>query len=170
MAEYIKKNPTIELTSKQTSFALSLVANKGNVAAAVREIGINKNTGTKWSRMEAVQDFIEALGDSASDKVASSQEVLEFLTSTMRGEIKHQLVSAKTGEIVEVLDLHARNKSADLISKIYGMQRDVIDLNQQTVFEIGFDFEEDGVDEEGDIILANDKQKVEYLNSIKSYN
>jgi phage terminase small subunit len=150
-------NVSTGLTDKEQAFAMAYVATSGNITQASTQVGISRVTGTAYLKKQRVIDFISTLGESAGEKVADAQEVLRYFTSVMRGEIKHQVVNAKTGFIAEVDDLHARNKAGEVLSKCYGLQREVVDLNQQTVFHIGFNEDEE---EEGYIEMESDLKKL----------
>ncbi len=67
-----------------------------------------------------------------SEKTADAQEVLEYLTSVMRGEHKEQtLVLCGDGmQEIEDIDVSARDrlKAAELIGKRYGMFKDNVEL------------------------------------------
>ena len=67
-----------------------------------------------------------------SEKTADAQEVLEYLTSVMRGEHKEQtLVLCGNGmQEIEDIDVSAKDrlKAAELIGKRYGMFKDNVEL------------------------------------------
>lgn len=67
-----------------------------------------------------------------SEKTADAQEVLEYLTSVMRGECKEQTLALCGDGMQEIqdIDVSARDrlKAAELIGKRYGMFKDTVDL------------------------------------------
>ena len=68
-----------------------------------------------------------------SEKTANAQEVLEYLTSVMRGESSSSVVSL-CGDGCQMVvekppDEKERLKAAELIGKRYGMFKDNVDVN-----------------------------------------
>lgn len=75
-----------------------------------------------------------------NEKIADAQEVLEYLTSVMRGEQKEQ-VALLTGEGVQDLvqkDVSAKDrlKSAELIGKRYALFTEKVELQGETTVQI----------------------------------
>lgn len=75
-----------------------------------------------------------------NEKIADAQEVLEYLTSVMRGEQKEQ-VALLTGEGVQDLvqkDVSAKDrlKAAELIGKRYGLFTEKVELQGETTIQI----------------------------------
>lgn len=68
-----------------------------------------------------------------NEKTADTQEVLEYLTSVMRGEQKEQTLKLAGDGIQEItnIDVAAREriKAAELIGKRYGMFKENMDLS-----------------------------------------
>jgi phage terminase small subunit len=67
----------------------------------------------------------ERLASKDKERIASQDEVLEFLTSVMRGEVKDQL-----GLETSVKD---RNKAGELLGKRYAIFSDNFNVNGQVV-------------------------------------
>lgn len=95
----------------------------GDAGKSAIEAGYkNKNYGNKLLKDSDVQEYI--LTYTASTKVATAEEVLEFLTAVMRGEEWEIKVTAKkdTGEkllLGEPPTLSQRQKAAELLAKRY---------------------------------------------------
>ena len=75
-----------------------------------------------------------------TEKIADAQEVLEYLTSVMRGEQKEQ-VALLTGEGVQDLvqkDVSAKDrlKAAELIGKRYALFTEKVELQGETTVQI----------------------------------
>jgi len=75
-----------------------------------------------------------------NEKIADAQEVLEYLTSVMRGEQKEQ-VALLTGEGVQDLvqkDVSAKDrlKAAELIGKRYALFTEKVELQGETTVQI----------------------------------
>lgn len=95
----------------------------GDESKSALEAGYkNKSYGKKLLADKDVKDYI--LTFTASTKIATADEVLEFLTSIMRGEEWEIKVTAKkeTGEKLlfgEPPSLSQRQKAAELLAKRY---------------------------------------------------
>lgn len=83
-----------------------------------------KSAETGASRMlsnEKVQAYIKYLMELARSKaVANKQEILEFVTSVMRGEVKDQYA--------DVPGIRDRTEAAKLLGKEYGMFNDKVEV------------------------------------------
>ncbi|MBP1906818.1 phage terminase small subunit [Paenibacillus turicensis] len=76
-----------------------------------------------------IQDYIkERMESKEEERIASQDEVLAFLTSVMRGEVKDQL-----GLETPVKD---RNKAAELLGKRYAMWTDKQEIDTNAVVQI----------------------------------
>lgn len=110
------------LNSKKKVFAEKYLA-CGDASQSALEAGYkNKNYGARLLKDTEVQEYM--LSYTADTKVATAEEVLEFLTSVMRGEEWEIKVTAKkdTGEkllLGEPPTLSQRQKAAELLAKRY---------------------------------------------------
>lgn len=86
-------------------------------------------SASKLLRNPNIQAYKEAkLQEIANKNVASVQEVLEMLTSVMRGELKEETTVAEIG-IVEVAPaMSSRLKAAELLGKRYGIFKDKVEV------------------------------------------
>ena len=92
-----------------------------------------KQIGQRLLTIVDLKTYIDdRLAQLRSEKTADAQEVLEYLTSVMRGEHKEQtLVLCGDGmQEIEDIDVSARDrlKAAELIGKRYGMFKDNVEL------------------------------------------
>lgn len=110
------------LTKKKKKFVELYISN-GNAGKSALEAGYkNKNYGNKLLKDNDIQEYLVSY--TASNKVATAEEVLEFLTSVMRGEEWEIKVTAKkdSGEkqlFGEPPTLSQRQKAAELLAKRY---------------------------------------------------
>jgi phage terminase small subunit len=68
----------------------------------------------------------------ANDRIASAEEVLQYLTSVVRGEVTEQKVmfSKEGSEIAELgASVNDRNKAAELLGKRYALWTDKKELS-----------------------------------------
>ena len=91
-------------------------------------------------KLETKKYIEQQLKQIKTEKIADAQEVLEYLTSVMRGEQKEQ-VALLTGEGVQNLvqkDVSAKDrlKAAELIGKRYALFTEKVELQGETTVQI----------------------------------
>ncbi len=84
----------------------------------------------------------------ASEKIAEEEEVLEFLTAAMRGELKEEVVltvgnkdRTRVTKVEKIFSGRERIKAAETIGKKYGMWTDKVSLEADVGVEIIDDIE-----------------------------
>lgn len=132
------------LTEKQKRFADYFIE-LGNAEEAARRAGYSVNTARghahKLLQNVAVRAYIdEKIGEKDKERIASQDEVLEFLTSVMRGEIVDRvplLVGNGMQELVEsVPNAQVRKGAAELLGKRYMLFTDKVELSGETTFVV----------------------------------
>ena len=83
-----------KLTSKQKKFALEFLVS-GNITDAAKKAGYSERSARQigslnLTKPNVVEYMNEILGKTKSEEVATTEEVLEFLTSVMRGNVAEQ--------------------------------------------------------------------------------
>lgn len=83
-----------KLTSKQKKFALEFLIS-GNITDAAKKAGYSERSARQigslnLTKPNVVEYMSELLSKTKSEEVATTEEVLEFLTSVMRGNIAEQ--------------------------------------------------------------------------------
>ena len=138
-----KKN----LTQRQIRFVQDFMKSNNVTQAAIRSGYSKKTASVQGSRLLTnvkVAEYVDAINERLeSDKIADIQEVMEYLTSVMRGEAKDQFdldasLSDRTraaSELARRLDVKAKNVNVDLAVNIIDDIPDDIEI-------------EDDVDEE----------------------
>lgn len=101
---------------------------KSNNAAAVRANKLLKN--------REIEEYIKnRLDELASKRVAKQQEVMEYLTSVMRGETKSSVLAMCGEGMQEVIekppDEKESLKAAELLGKRYGMWSDKLEVKNE---------------------------------------
>lgn len=124
------------MTDKQKRFCDEYLIDCNATQAAIRA-GYSPKTaysiGEENLKKPELKTYIdERLEQLRSEKIADAQEVLEYLTSVMRGEHTEQVLRLD-GDGVQVVDsvqtpTRDRLKAAELIGKRYGMFKDAVDL------------------------------------------
>ncbi|WP_304179109.1 terminase small subunit [Leptotrichia trevisanii] len=131
----------MKLTEKQKRFA-DYYIETGNITEAAVKAGYSKKTarviGQENLLKPAIKGYIdEKLETMQDERTASAKEVLEFLTKSMRGEIKEEVVVIEgTGDgtsearmIEKQIGLRDRIKSAELLGKRYRLFTDRVEVN-----------------------------------------
>lgn len=132
------------MKEKQKRFCEEYLVDCNATQAAIRA-GYSKKTaraiGQRLLTNVDIKKYIEQqLQKLKNEKIADAQEVLEYLTSVMRGEQKEQ-VALLTGEGVQKLvqkDVSAKDriKAAELIGKRYGLFSEKLELQGETTIQI----------------------------------
>ena len=130
----------MKLTEKQKRFA-DYYIETGNITEAAVKAGYSKKTarviGQENLLKPAIKDYIdEKLEVMQDERTASAKEVLEFLTKSMRGEIKEEVVVVEgTGDgtseartVKKQIGLRDRIKSAELLGKRYRLFTDKVEV------------------------------------------
>ena len=131
----------MKLTEKQKRFA-DYYIETGNITEAATRAGYSKKTarviGQENLLKPAIKGYIdEKLEAMQDERTASAKEVLEFLTKSMRGEIKEEVVVVEgTGDgtsearmVEKQIGLRDRIKSAELLGKRYRLFTDKIEVD-----------------------------------------
>ena len=89
-----------------------------------------------------VQNYIkEKMEELSTDRIAKAEEVLEFLTAILRGEIKEEVPLTKMNELgipeQKLVSAKDRIKSAELLGKRYRLFVDKVELDgsMSVIFE-----------------------------------
>lgn len=124
------------MTDKQKRFCDEYLIDCNATQAAIRA-GYSPKTaysiGEENLKKPELKTYIdERLEQLHTKKTADAQEVMEYLTSVMRGERTEQVLRLD-GDGVQVVDsiqtpTHDKLKAAELIGKRYGMFKDAVDL------------------------------------------
>lgn len=136
------------MTEKQKRFAQEYVIDCNATRAykvaypKVKSDEVARKLGSRMMTNDDVKAYIdELLAKIRSEKVAAAQEVMEYLTSVMRGQSKSEIVVVElTGEgcssakhIEKTPDEKERLKAAELIGKRYGLYTDKIETDVESV-------------------------------------
>lgn len=122
------------MTPRQRKFCDEYLIS-GNATDAAIKAGYSpktaKQTGSENLAKPDLKQYIEAELDKLhSAKIADAQEVLEYLTSVMRGEHTEQVLKLAGDGIQTIADIDVsakeRLKAAELIGKRYGMFTDKV--------------------------------------------
>ena len=122
-----------KLTEKQKRF-VDFYIQTGNASEAARLAGYSKkissSIGSENLRKPEIKNAINArLKEFESSRKADAKEILEYMTSVMRGELEEEVISAVgTGDgkfepkvVTKHVGIKERNKAAEMLAKVHGL-------------------------------------------------
>ena len=129
------------MTLKQQRFADEYIISGNATGAAVKAGYSSKYANTNASKLlqnTAIKSYIdERLAQLASEKIATQEEVLSYLTSVMRGETQEQTLCSigELGQQVIDIDVGAKDriKAAELLGKRHRLWTDKQEITQRTI-------------------------------------
>ena len=140
------------MSLKQQRFADEYIISGNATQAAVKAGYSSKYANTNASKLlqnTTIKSYVdERLAQLASDKVATQEEVLTYLTSVMRGETQEQTLCSigELGQEVIDIDVGAKDriKAAELLGKRFRMWTEKVetDITQTVVIDVG-DWDDD---------------------------
>lgn len=136
-----------KMTLKQQRFADEYIIT-GNLYKSAVEAGYSENYAKAQSHKllenVGIKNYIdERLAKLESEKIATQEEVLQYLTSVMRGEKTEPLLvldGEGTQKVIQVVpNVQSRTRAAELLGKRYGTFTDRVDINAQIESKPKFD-------------------------------
>ena len=134
-------NVALKLNARQKAFCEYYVVS-GNATDAAIKAGYKEKNARKigsenLTKMDIKVYVEELMQKLESERTASAKEVLEFLTKSMRGEIKEEVVVVEgTGDgtsearmVKKQIGLRDRIKSAELLGKRYRLFTDKVEVD-----------------------------------------
>lgn len=129
------------MNERQRRFADEYIINANATDAAIKAGYSSKYANTNASKLlqnTAIKSYIdERLAQLASEKIATQEEVLTYLTSVMRGETQEQtLISiGELGQTITDIDVGAKDriKAAELLGKRHRLWTDKQEITQRTI-------------------------------------
>lgn len=136
----------MKLTEKQKKFA-DYYIETGNATEAYRRAGytgkgnVAEAAASRLLSNVKVREYIDNLiAQKDSERIASQDEILEFLTSVLRGQVKEQFpLGLGMGEqtlVKKELDGKDRIKAAELLGKRYAMWTDKQQVDSNVAVQI----------------------------------
>lgn len=142
-----------KLTLKQQRFADEYVIH-GNIYRAAINAGYSeaysKGNSIKLLENVSVKSYIDArLEELKKESIAEQDEVLQYLTAVMRGEMKDEaLMVVPIGDFESEVQRHdqradtsQRTKAAELLGKRYGLFRDIQEIEHSGAVQFVDDIE-----------------------------
>lgn len=129
----------MKLTPKQKAFA-DYYIELGNATEAAQKAGykgnnLNRIASENLSKLDIKQYIKEKMEEIESDRIAKAEEVLAFLSASLRGEVLEEVVSTESIEgmikpviLKKQLSAKDRIKAAELLGKRYALFTEKVDL------------------------------------------
>lgn len=142
-----------KMTLKQQRFADEYIIT-GNATQAAIKAGYsqkyaNTNANKLLQNTTIKKRIDERLEQLESEKIASQQEVLSYLSSVMRGEMTEQTLRSvgESGQVIAEIDVGAKDriKAAELLGKRYKLWTDKQEVTSNNVTEIVWDIPNEDV-------------------------
>ncbi|WP_035051640.1 terminase small subunit [Carnobacterium pleistocenium] len=137
----------VKLTLKQQRFVDEYLIT-GNATDSAIVAGYSKKyagqNADKLLKNTKIKTYIdERLKELGDEKIAKQEEILQYLTSIMRGEQTEQILRGMGEGYQQLIDIEVgakdRIKAAELLGKRYGMWTDKVDIFGEVVFITGDD-------------------------------
>ena len=127
----------MKLNAIQKSFCEYFVASVNDTESAIKAGYKEKYAGVNADKLlknTNISKYIEKISEEiANNRIAKAEEILEFLTATLRGEVTEEVViggfgKSVTEKIVKNVDLKDRLKAAELLGKRYRLYTDKVEV------------------------------------------
>lgn len=136
-----------KMTLKQQRFADEYIITGNATQSAVKAGYSQKYANTNASKLlqnTTIKNYIDVrLAKLESEKIATQEEVLQYLTSVMRGEKTEPLLvldGEGTQKVIQAVpNVQSRTRAAELLGKRYGTFTDRVDINAQIESKPKFD-------------------------------
>lgn len=127
-----------KLTAKQQRFCDEYLIDLNATQAAIRAGYSKKNANNIASENLAKPNIQKYIRDRMAEKetslIADQNEILEYLTSVLRGESEAGMIVDKNGDMAAIPDLPGvkdRLRAAELLGKRYGLFVEKVDLTKR---------------------------------------
>lgn len=135
-----------KLTAKQSTFIDAYLGEaKMNAAQAARIAGYKHPETQGAENLRKLRPWIdEVMSKRHSDAIATQEEIQQFFTAVVRGEVKEEVVS-NNGKILEVpASTKDRIKAAECMGRAYGMFTERKEISGTMDINIGVgDYDDD---------------------------
>lgn len=137
------------LTDKQKRFCDEYLVDSNATQAAIRAGYCQKTAGQigneNLKKLEIKNYIEERLKEIESEKIATAEEVLQYLTMVVRGESESEVVVIEDGaakRMKKAPDEKERLKAAELLGKRYSLFTDKIDANVPITVTVNYNYDE----------------------------
>jgi len=127
----------LKLNARQKSFCEFYVASGNATESAIKAGYKEKYAGVNADKLlknTNISKYIKRIMEEhTNNRIAKAEEILEFLTATLRGEVTEEVVvggfgKSATEKIIKNVDLKDRLKAAELLGKRYRLFTDKVEV------------------------------------------
>ena len=127
----------LKLNARQKAFCEFYVASGNATDAAIKAGYKEKYAGVNADKLlknTNISKYIKKITEEhTNNRIAQAEEILEFLTATLRGEVTEEVVvggfgKSATEKISKNVDLKDRLKAAELLGKRYRLFTDKVEI------------------------------------------
>lgn len=142
--EYAGQDLT-KLSDRHMAFCEAYASSFSNVQACA-EVGYSDRQGRNLLRRADINAYLRFLADNRrTSEVMSSNEVLTRLSAVARGDVKEEVV-LQSGQLVLKGSSHRDTiRALELLGQTYGLYKQVVDVNKDTVITVSFEDDEDDI-------------------------
>ena len=128
----------MKLNARQKSFCEFYVASGNATESAIKAGYKEKYAGVNADKLlknTNISKYIKEITEEhTNNRIAKAEEILEFLTATLRGEVTEEVVvggfgKSATEKISKNVDLKDRLKAAELLGKRYRLFTDKVEVD-----------------------------------------
>ena len=128
----------MKLNARQKSFCEFYVASGNATESAIKAGYKEKYAGVNADKLlknTNISKYIRKITEErTNNRIAKAEEILEFLTATLRGEVTEEVVvggfgKSATEKISKNVDLKDRLKAAELLGKRYRLFTDKVEVD-----------------------------------------
>lgn len=133
-----KEVVALKLNARQKSFCEFYVASGNATESAIKAGYKEKYAGVNADKLlknTNISKYIRKITEEhTNNRIAKAEEILEFLTATLRGEVTEEVVvggfgKSATEKIIKNVDLKDRLKAAELLGKRYRLFTDKVEVD-----------------------------------------
>ena len=137
------------MNEQQKRFCDEFLANGGNATQAYKKVyPVTKNdnvaavNANRLLRNAKVQKYLDEHSTSLEEhnsKIATAEELQEFVTSVIRGDLREIVVSASGKKVEAPAGVKDRLKAVDMMARMKGMYRDKVDVSIAPIVLAGYE-------------------------------
>lgn len=132
-----------DMSEKHKAFAQEYAIDMNGQRSA-KAVGYNPRSAYQILAREDVTKYLQWLNESMrTERIASAQEIKERLTSIARGDHKEEVVLPDGRTVLKGTFVKDQTKALELLGKHYKLFTDVQEVKTETIFNIGFDFDDE---------------------------
>ena len=137
------------MNEQQKRFCDEFLANGGNATQAYKKVypgtkndnvaAVNANRLLRNAKVQKYLDEHSTSLEEHNSKIATAEELQEFVTSVIRGDLREIVVSASGKKVEAPAGVKDRLKAVDMMARMKGMYRDKVDVSIAPIVLAGYE-------------------------------